>query len=250
LPKSVSFCEKVKYLSSVLTAAAFSDSRTAPNTALEYVPNSVKLWRSIVSLEDNPEDARILLARAVELNKYSVELWLALARVETPDKARAVLNKARKAIPTSHEIWIAASRLQEQEGSIDQVDALIVNAVASLRKNGAELSREEWLREAKKCEANGSIVTCQAIVKATIFLEIDEEDRLTTWLSDVEACEGDRLDGDDRDPANQPESWIAVRQKGHIETARAILSYTLTVFRNDRRAWKRAVDFEKAHGSR
>ena len=45
----------------------------------------------------------------------SVELWLALARLETPEKAKGVLNKARKAVPTSHEIWIAAGRLIEQE---------------------------------------------------------------------------------------------------------------------------------------
>ena len=43
----------------------------------------------------------------------SVELWLALAGLETPERAKAVLNKARKAIPTSHDILIAAGRLLE-----------------------------------------------------------------------------------------------------------------------------------------
>ena len=64
-------------------------------------------------------DARILLSRAVEVIPQSVDLWLALARIETPKNAKAVLNKARKAIPTSHEIWIAAGRLLEQEATAE-----------------------------------------------------------------------------------------------------------------------------------
>ena len=54
-------------------------------------------------------------SRAVEVIPLSVELWLALARLDVPDRATAVLNKARKAVPTSHEIWIAAGHLLEQE---------------------------------------------------------------------------------------------------------------------------------------
>ena len=45
--------------------------------ALEQIPNSVRLWKLAVELED-PEDARIMLARAVECCPTSTELWLAL----------------------------------------------------------------------------------------------------------------------------------------------------------------------------
>ena len=85
-----------------------------PKLAVTHIPNSVRLWKENVNLEDSPSEARILLARATELIPTSVELWLALARLETPERAKAVLNKARKAIPTSHDIWIAAGRLLEQ----------------------------------------------------------------------------------------------------------------------------------------
>jgi len=47
--------------------------------ALEHIPNSVRLWKAGVELEE-PDDARILLGRAVECCPTSVELWLALAR--------------------------------------------------------------------------------------------------------------------------------------------------------------------------
>ncbi len=86
--------------------------------ALEHSPNYVCLWKEMVNLETSLIDARILLPRAVEVIPLSVELWLALARLETPDKAKSVLNKARKAVPTSHEIWIAAGHLLEQEASL------------------------------------------------------------------------------------------------------------------------------------
>ncbi|GAA5939006.1 hypothetical protein JCM1841_001557 [Sporobolomyces salmonicolor] len=196
--------------------------------ALEYIPASVKLWKETVKLEDNPEDARILLARAVEVIPHAQELWLALARLETPDRARQVLNKARKTIPTSHEIWIAAGRLQEQEGNHAQVDAIIANGVSALKKNGAELSREQWLAEAEKAEGQGSEVTAQAIVKATVHLDVEEEDRQDVWMDDAETMEA----------------------KGRVATARAIYAYALKVFPQKQAIWRKAAELEKAHGSR
>ncbi|GAA5982806.1 hypothetical protein JCM11641_004630 [Rhodosporidiobolus odoratus] len=196
--------------------------------ALEYIPASVKLWKECVKLEDNPEDARILLARAVEVIPHSQELWLALARLETPERARQVLNKARKAIPTSHEIWIAAGRLQEQEGNTEHVDAIIANGCNALRKNGAELSRDQWLTEAERAEAQGSPVTAQAIVKATLHLDVDEEDRQVVWLDDAETMVG----------------------KEKVETARAIYAYALKAFPNKMGIWRKAAELEKAQGDR
>ncbi len=78
--------------------------------ALEHIPNSVRLWKAAVEIE-NPDDARILLSRAVECCNTSVELWLALARLETYENARKVLNKARESIPTDKQIWTTAAKL-------------------------------------------------------------------------------------------------------------------------------------------
>lgn len=196
--------------------------------ALTYIPNSVKLWKAAVSLEEQQSDARILLAEAVKLIPHSVELWLTLARLEVPLKARQVLNQARKAVPTSHDIWIAACRLQEQEGQGDVVDALMGNAVASLRKNGVEMPREQWLKEAAKCEGNGSIATAQAIIKTTIHIDVDEEDRFDKWQEDAR----------DMLKIDKP------------ECARAIYAYALQVFPYSADIWNEAADLEKRHGSR
>lgn len=118
--------------------------------------------------------------------------------------------------------------MQEQEGNYEQVDAIIANGVLALKKNGAELSREQWLVEAEKCESQGSTITSQAIVKATIHLELEEEDRQGVWMEDAESMEA----------------------KGLIGVARAIYAYALKVFPQKQAIWRRAAGLEKAHGTR
>lgn len=206
--------------------------------ALEVIPNSARLWKVLVNLETNQVDARVLLTRAVELIPHSVELWLALARLGNSQHAKAVLNKARKSIPTSHEIWIAAAQLLEQEAidelaegkepkSMDIVDKTIEMGVRELRKHGVLFTREQWLQEAEKCDEGGKPRTCEAIVKATIAMEVEEEDRYTTWAGEVEAMEG----------------------RGRIATARAVLAYALKVFPNRVKLWERAAYLEQSHGT-
>ena len=62
--------------------------------ALEFIPNSVVLWKEAVGLESE-ENAALLLRRAVEQVPESVELWLALAKLEPYEAARKTLNKVR-----------------------------------------------------------------------------------------------------------------------------------------------------------
>jgi pre-mRNA-processing factor 6 len=91
---------------------------------LEQIPNSVRLWKLSVELED-PDDACILLSRAVECCPQSVELWLALARLEVYENARKVLNKARENIPTDRQIWITAAKLEEANSNTNMVTKII-----------------------------------------------------------------------------------------------------------------------------
>ncbi|KAI9281199.1 PRP1 splicing factor, N-terminal-domain-containing protein [Sporodiniella umbellata] len=195
--------------------------------ALEFIPNSVKLWRAAVNLEENPSDARVLLSRAVELVPLSVDLWLALARLETYENAQKVLNKARVAVPTSHEIWIAAARLQEEHGKEDMVDRVIVVAAQALAQSGVLLDREQWISEAEKCEKNGSVLTCQAIIRATIGMGVEEEDRQSTWIEDAEKCV----------------------LHSSIQTARAIYAHALKVFPGKSSIWQQAAYLEKSNGT-
>ena len=202
------------------------------------------MWKETVNLEPSITDARILLSRAVEVIPLSAELWLALARLETPEKAKSVLNKARKAVPTSHEIWIAAGRLLEQEAhagqeekkkteeetnkALELVDKTIEAGVRELRRHQVLLTREQWLKEAEPCELEGSPRTCEAIVKATVAMDVEEEDRFDTWVGDVESVEARRMMG----------------------IARAVLACALKMFPDKKALWWRAAELEKAHGTR
>ncbi|ORX53507.1 hypothetical protein DM01DRAFT_1383543 [Hesseltinella vesiculosa] len=206
------------------------DKKKVLRRALEFIPNSVKLWRTAVNMEENPEDAKVLLSRAVELVPLSVDLWLALARLESFQNAQKVLNKARTVIPTSHDIWIAAARLQEEHSDKSKVDGIVSLAVRSLARANANLAREDWIKEAEKCESNGSLVTCQAIVKATISLGLEEEDPEeleNTWMDDAEACVS----------------------HGAVETARAIYAHAIKTFPGNKSLWRDAATLEKNHGS-
>jgi pre-mRNA-processing factor 6 len=197
--------------------------------ALDHLPQSVTIWKELVNLEENPAEARLLLAKATEEVPLSVELWLALARLESPENAQKVLNKARKSVPTSHEIWIAAARLQEQLEKNDQVFKVMERAIKSLARENSMLKREEWIEEAEKCEDEGAIITCQAIIRETLGWQLDEDDdRKDIWLADAKGSIG----------------------RGKYETARAIYAYTLRLFYHKKSVWLAAAELERNHGTR
>ncbi|MCJ1413774.1 hypothetical protein MMC32_000099 [Xylographa parallela] len=207
-----------------------SDSRAKKRVlrrAIDNIPQSVAIWKEAVNLEEDPADAKLLLAKATEMIPLSVELWLALARLETPENAQKVLNKARMAVPTSYEVWIAAARLQEQMGN-GKVNVM-KRAAQSLAQESAMLKREEWITQAEKCEEEGSILTCAAIIRETLGYGLDEDDdRKEIWMEDAKASMG----------------------RGRYETARAIYAYALRVFVNKKSIWLAAADLEKNHGTK
>ncbi|EER43431.1 pre-mRNA-splicing factor [Histoplasma capsulatum var. duboisii H88] len=208
-----------------------SDPRAKKNVlrqAILHIPQSVAIWKEAVNLEEDPADARLLLAKATEMIPLSVELWLALARLETPENAQKVLNAARKAVPTSHEVWVAAARLQEQMGTAGKVNVM-KRAVQELARESAMLKREEWIGEAEKCEEEGAVLTCAAIIRETLGWGLDEDDdRKDIWMEDARGS-------------------IA---RAKYETARAIYAYALRIFVNKKTIWLAAADLERNHGTK
>ncbi len=195
--------------------------------ALEFIPNSVKLWKSAVELEE-PDDARILLSRAVECVPHSVAMWLALAKLESYENARKVLNKARETIPTDSRIWITAATLEEANGNEEGVKNIIKRAVKSLSVHGVVIDREQWIKEAQNAEKSGFVGTCQAIVRETIGIGVEEEDRKATWIEDAESC----------------------LAQGSVQTARAIYAHAITAFPTKKSIWLRNAYLEKSYGTK
>lgn len=200
--------------------------------ALEFIPSSVKLWKTAIELE-NEDDARIMLARAVECVPHSVDMWLALAKLETYENARKVLNMAREAIPTEPLIWITAAKLEEvcNPDPADVVERIIEKAIASLSQYQVVIERDKWLKDAEAAEHSGAPLVCGAIVRQTIKLGVDEEDRMLTWLDDADVC-------------------LSRPSGPSIVTARAIYAYTLTQFPKKTKVWLDAVQLEKEYGTR
>ncbi|KAJ7117894.1 PRP1 splicing factor, N-terminal-domain-containing protein [Mycena crocata] len=196
--------------------------------ALESIPNSVTLWKAAISLETSASDARLLLARSVEINPQSVELWLALARLEPFEQAKAVLNEAGAANATNSEVWIAAAHLVENNGgNHDEIDHTIATAVRKLSNLGLSLTREQWLAEAERSDEAGMPLTCDAIIKSTISVNLEQQDQIPTWLSDIED----------------------MHSKGRIMTARAIAAYMLKVFPDHADVWEKALEIEEKAGA-
>ncbi|KAG6650223.1 hypothetical protein CIPAW_06G027000 [Carya illinoinensis] len=194
---------------------------------LEHIPDSVRLWKAVVELA-NEEDARLLLHRAVECCPLHVELWLALARLETYESAKKVLNRARERLTKEPAIWITAAKLEEANGNTGMVGKIIERGIRALQREGLEIDREAWMKEAEAAERAGSVVTCQAIIANTIGIGVEEEDRKRTWVADAEEC----------------------KKRGSIETARAIYAHALSVFLTKKSIWLKAAQLEKSHGTR
>ncbi|MGH0136142.1 UNVERIFIED_CONTAM: hypothetical protein FKN15_009782 [Acipenser sinensis] len=194
----------------------------------EMCPKSVLLWKAAVELEE-PEDARIMLSRAVECCPTSVELWLALARLETYENARRVLNKARENIPTDRHIWITAAKLEEANGNTQMVEKIIDRAITSLRANGVEINREQWIQDAEECDKAGSVATCQAVIRAVIGIGIEEEDCKHTWMEDAESSE---------------DVWLEAARLQPGDTAKAVVAQAVRHLPQSVRIYIRAAELE------
>jgi len=194
--------------------------------ALETNPSSVTLWKAAIELED-AEEARILLSVAVEKVPHSIEMWLALARLETYTNSKKVLNKARRTLPADRSVWIAAAKLEESQNHTDMVDRIVDRAVKSLAKHDAIVSRTQWLKDAEVAEASGAPLTSAAIVKYTVGLGVDSEDRQRTWSDDASGA----------------------LSRNAVATGRAILAHSLSVFPSKRSLWMQAVDLERKYGN-
>jgi len=209
----------------ILEGSNIKKKRVVLRRALEFIPDSVKLWKAAVELE-NQVDARLLLSRAVECVPKSTEMWLALARLETYQQAKVVINKARTKIPTDPSIWIAAAKLEEDHKNKIKISKIIQKCVKSMDSLKVVIDRDDWLKEAGDCEKSGHPDTCRAIVKATIAIGVEDEDRREAWTQDAA-------------------SWL---RKGYIVVARSIYVHMLETFPNKWKIWWNAAKLERQHG--
>ena len=237
------------------------DARAALARAVASLPESTEIWIAAAKLEDEPErkhrplgpaqspGARpqlgqaveggrgplrrlrregVARARATECCPQHVDLWLALARLETHANARVVLNRARETLPQEPQVWIAAAKLEEANGGdVALVDKIIQRALKSLVANGVAIDREHWLREAENAERETppATKTCGAIVRAVVGLGVEDEDRENTWRADASESAG----------------------RGCGVVAREVYAALTAAFPGEADAWLLAARHEKTH---
>ena len=192
---------------------------------LEFNPDSVKLWKEVVSVCQE-EQAKAYLKKAVTCCPYSVDLWLALARLEEYKNARAVLNQAFKKIPTEPKILISAARLEDTQGNTSNVEKLIDRSIRTLSKKGVPIVRKDWLKEAAYASEASNLLTAKAIVQQTLHTGLEEDQKLSTWLEDLQS----------------------LTQEGHYSCARIMVKSILEIFPKNPGVWRFAVDIEKHFG--
>ncbi|GJW98610.1 protein stabilized1 [Tanacetum coccineum] len=110
----------------------------------------------LVFLSSKQRPTIYLLQRGVECCLLHVELWFALALLETNDAAKKVLNKARGKLPKEPAIWITAAKLEEANGNTAMVEKIIGRGIRALQRR-VEIDHEAWMKEAEAAERAGSI---------------------------------------------------------------------------------------------
>ena len=194
--------------------------------ALEYNSTDIDLWKQLIEL-GTEDEARDLLHTAVKCLPNKLELWLALAKLENYENAKSVLNEARKALPKEFSIWVYAAKLDEAQGNVANVDIVIKRGIKVITKEGVTVSREDWVKEAQLAEMAGSILTCDAIIRCTADIGVDEDDKEKVWLEDAETC---------------------INEKAY-ETARALYRHASSVYSTNHTIWMKVIEFEKKYGN-
>ncbi|KZP07700.1 hypothetical protein FIBSPDRAFT_1052820 [Athelia psychrophila] len=142
---------------------------TGAKGSLEVVDN-IKGIRAKPPLADVPGHRQLVLAyQQVSLRKVRHIPGRSLRVLPDSSMCRtgieAIMHSVEDPLPTSHGIWIAAVRLCKQQGD----DTEIIDTTIEL-----------GLKEAERCESEGSPLVCEAVEKATAAMEIEEEDQLNT----------------------------------------------------------------------
>ncbi|XP_061385339.1 pre-mRNA-processing factor 6-like [Danaus plexippus] len=192
---------------------------------LKELPQSVKLWLEAAHREDNPKLRKLILRKALQFVPNSVRLWKEAISMEPPEQARVMLSRAVECVPQSVEMWLALSKLSTYQTA--QVNIIILRAVNNLTSKGVGLDRDVWIKFAEDCEKSNYPITCQAIVKSTMDIGVEDVNCLKIWFSDAEA----------------------VFKRNRIVTARALYSNIVEKMPTVETAWIELANLERQHGS-
>eukprot|EP00746_Dinoflagellata_sp_MGD_P159504 gnl/MRDRNA2_/MRDRNA2_86717_c0_seq1.p3 gnl/MRDRNA2_/MRDRNA2_86717_c0~~gnl/MRDRNA2_/MRDRNA2_86717_c0_seq1.p3 ORF type:complete len:408 (+),score=33.06 gnl/MRDRNA2_/MRDRNA2_86717_c0_seq1:4062-5285(+) len=97
--------------------------QSAPNSknllikGVAQIPNSIKLWLLAANLEKNRTSKLNIILKALEHNSNSVRLWKAAVELAEENEARTLLSQAVEKIPQQIELWLALAKLETYENA-------------------------------------------------------------------------------------------------------------------------------------
>jgi pre-mRNA-processing factor 6 len=198
--------------------------------ALELIPDSERLWKAAVELEDK-DAARVLLTRAVEDGccPLSVDLWLALARLEDYQEARKVLNNARKKVPSEPQIWFTAAKLEEANGNVQNVPKILERAMRQFSDMKLKVSddRDFWQEQACSAEKAGYPGVCAGLIEVSVDVNVLPHERRRVWEAEAES----------------------LIERGGYHCARTVYQCLLKHYPTKKKVWMAAATLEKKHGT-
>lgn len=154
--------------------------------ALEVNEQSVKLWMEAVSLEHFPAGKKRVLRRALDFIPQSVEVWKEAVNLEeTPEDARLMLAKAVEMVPLSIELWLALARVETP----DRAQAVINKARKTI-----PTSHEIWIAAARLEESRGNKGMPKKILTNAVKQLLKEGSlvKRDNWIEQAEIAEGDQ----------------------------------------------------------
>ena len=83
--------------------------------AVQHLPRSVRIWQAAADLEDDADKKRRVFWKALEYIPNSVALWKAAIALEKEDAAMLLLQLAVEQVPECVEFWLALAKLQTYE---------------------------------------------------------------------------------------------------------------------------------------
>ncbi|EMS12388.1 pre-mRNA-processing factor, putative [Entamoeba histolytica HM-3:IMSS] len=154
------------------------EKRKIAHKGLEFVSNSIELWKKTIELEDG-EIQKQTMKQAVETLPQCVELWIIFAEKESYENSKKILNQSLKILPKEPLIWIAAARIEEIKGhNPEKAIGIIKKALKYFDKENLSIEKNIWIDEGVKY-INEAKATLKGIIE--YIIDYKEKDLISFW---------------------------------------------------------------------
>lgn len=152
--------------------------------AVQELPQSVRIWMRAVELEGEQKAKKRVLRKALEYIPASIKLWKETVKLEeNPEDARILLSRAVEVIPHSQELWLTLARLETPTAA---------ESVLNKARKMIPTSHEIWIAAARLSEQQGKpgemidmIISKGLMALKKNGVELSRE----IWLAEVEKAE-------------------------------------------------------------